>query len=153
LDNLILRGIQERNLGEFIDYVGMVEPGACFTGGVDVVLADGYKGNLFLKAAEASSKFLCTLAKREIADLGLVDKLLLAPGKATLVRMKKNIMSIADPDKYAGAVILGYDGVIIKGHGASNTNSIYHGLCRLADCGSNNSGKELVGVVKKYSVE
>lgn len=150
LEELIHQGVADNNLGEFMEYVGKVEPYDCFEGNVDVALTDGYKGNLFLKTAEASFGILKMWAKEEIAKLSTLEKLRLAPGKDILVKVKQDIMDRANPDKYSGALILGYEGIVVKGHGACSSDGIYYGISNLAGCTSEDSGKKLSEIVGKY---
>ena len=91
--------------------------------------------------------------KDEVAKFSWGDKIRLALGSSTLRRVKQNLLDKANPDRYSGAIVLGYEGVVVKGHGASNSDAIYYGLCRLADCNSEDSGKKLATVVREYMPE
>jgi len=113
-------------------------------------LTDGYKGNLSLKWMEASFGILKDWAKGETDKFNWSDKMRLAFGSATLKRVKQNLLDKANPDRYSGAIVLGYEGVVVKGHGASGSDAIYHGLCRLANCTSEDSGKKLADTVRRY---
>ena len=119
LEVLVAKGIRERSLGNLIDYRGKVEPGDCLDGKVDVVLVDGYEGNLYLKTAEACFSRLIGLTKDEISKLNFYDKTKLFLASGPLTKIKNNLLAKVDPDKHSGAVILGYDGVIEKSDNVS----------------------------------
>lgn len=150
LEELILLAQDQVGLGDFVEYVGKIEPNDCFRGKVDVALTDGYKGNLLLKSFEGAFSLMGFWARQEVAKFSRVDKVRLAPGAGVVRRVKDNFMDRANPDKYNGAIVLGYDGVIAKGHGNSSIEGIYFGLCNLADCTKEDSGVEMAKVVQKY---
>lgn len=150
LESLIQQGIAENGLGELVNYIGKIEPEDCFMGMTDVALTDGRAGNLILKTAEQSAKLLEYWKMEEVANLSKIDEIRLALGKGVLGRMKRNILDKANPDRYGGAIALGYKGIIVKGHGAASPDAIYYGLHTLADCTHEDSGAELVDTVKRY---
>jgi len=151
LEKIIRHAQDEVGLDNFVDYRGKIEPSNCFKGEVDVVLTDGYKGNLFLKSIEGSLGLMSGWIKEEVGNFSLLDKARLAPAAGVIKSAKENIAHKVSPDKYNGAIILGYDGVIVKGHGNSSSNGIYYGLCSLADCTSEDAGPEMVDIVRKYT--
>jgi len=150
LEQLVYQGISENNLGEFMEYVGKVEAPDCCAGKVDVALTTGYKGNMYLKAAEAFCGLMKGFAKEEIDKITNFDKIRLAPGKGVIDRIKENFLARANPDKYSGAIILGFEGIAFKGHGAANSDAIYHGISNLTNCTSEDSGEKLMEVVNRY---
>ncbi len=98
-----------------LEYHGFVEGDAIFTGTVDVVVTDGFTGNVALKTAEGTvqlyNEFLRTAIKQSrIAQLGY----LLARHALTVLRDR------VDPRRYNGAVFLGLNAVAVKSHGATD---------------------------------
>ncbi|MFQ6117200.1 MAG: phosphate acyltransferase PlsX [Candidatus Bipolaricaulia bacterium] len=110
-------------LEELEGFVGNVESNRILRGGVDVVVCDGFVGNILLKGIEGSSAALMALLKRAIrrnlrAKLGA---LLLAP---TLRGLKEEI----DAAHYGGAPLLGIKGVVIVAHGHSDALAIKNAI-------------------------
>ena len=96
-----------------VRYVGFVEPDRLFKGGVDVVVADGYAGNIALKATEGAARF----ARRVLEDeFGRLAKPL-APRIARALRL---VAESCDPQRRNGASLLGLKRVVVKSHGGAD---------------------------------
>ncbi len=107
----------EVTLGE--RFVGNVEPKEALRGDVDVVITDGFTGNIFIKTSESVADMLMQTIKEEIKRRPLaVAGALLAKSafKATAARL--------DPREYGGAPLLGVNGVVIVGHGRSDAYAV-----------------------------
>ncbi|TVP80962.1 MAG: phosphate acyltransferase PlsX [Puniceicoccaceae bacterium] len=109
--------------GEVINYVGPIEGFQLFDGGVDVVVCDGFVGNIVLKSSEALFGFIGDTMKEELIRnpkrvLGA------ALAKSAFRDMKKRL----SPDHFAGAPLLGLKGNILKSHGSSNYIAIANAL-------------------------
>jgi glycerol-3-phosphate acyltransferase PlsX len=93
-------------------FAGNVEGRDILRGGVDVVVTDGFTGNVVLKTMEGVAEFLLGEVRQAVAStfLGRVGGLLVRP---PLRRMRDRI----DPETYGGAVLLGVRGVAVIGHG------------------------------------
>jgi glycerol-3-phosphate acyltransferase PlsX len=90
---------------------------------VDVVVADGFVGNILIKTMEASTSTLIQVIRSELtADLPSKLGALLA--RPAFRRVRKAI----DPFETGGAPLLGVDGVVIIGHGRSNANAIKNAI-------------------------
>ncbi|MBB5336066.1 phosphate acyltransferase PlsX [Pectinatus brassicae] len=103
-----------------INFIGNAEGRDITNGTVDVVVCDGFVGNIVLKFAEGLAKTLLKLIKEAIKNGGFLAKLgalLLAP---TLKKIAKKI----DYAEYGGAPLLGIDGCYIIAHGSSNKKAI-----------------------------
>ena len=102
-----------------IHFAGNVEPKEFLQGEIDVVVCDGFVGNLMLKAGEGIGELIMSLMKREIMRHwhSRLAALLLKPA---LQRVKK----LFDYAEYGGALLLGVNGVVVIGHGRSNTHAI-----------------------------
>jgi phosphate acyltransferase len=108
-------------------FVGNVEGRDIPRGTVDVVVTDGFTGNVALKLYEASGQFLMG-ELRKAATSGLRAKLgglLLRPA---VMRMRGRI----DPDLYGGAVLLGVQGLAVIGHGSSNDTAVRYAVAAAA---------------------
>ena len=111
---------KEKNNFQFI---GNVEGYDLFNGSCDIVVSDGFTGNIALKTAEGVSKVIFKILKDEIQKnfISKVGALIL---KETFKRLKKRI----DVNEYGGAPLLGIDGNVIIGHGSSNAKATYNAL-------------------------
>ncbi|HIG10257.1 MAG: phosphate acyltransferase PlsX [bacterium] len=115
-----------------IDFVGNIEGNALFDGQADVVVSDGFTGNVVLKLLEGFSSFLLGLCQKELQQHG-VDW---AP--EALTNMKQRI----DYSEYGGALLLGVQGVVVVGHGRSDERAVANALvlaARQLDLGVNES--------------
>lgn len=103
---------------ESINYYGNIEARYGMSGEVDVLVCDGFAGNVFLKAVEGTAKFIMSELKDEILK-NPIRKLgagLMKPGLKAL----KSKLNYKD---YGGAAFLGIEGCVIKAHGSSDATS------------------------------
>lgn len=102
-----------------LNFIGYVEGFDLFGDGVDVVVCDGFVGNIVLKTAEGLSRAIGHILKTEIAANPIRQfGALLAKG--AFAGLKRRV----DPEVYGGAAILGLNGVVIKAHGSSRERAI-----------------------------
>lgn len=106
-----------------LNFVGNVEPKDMLRGAVDVVVTDGFVGNITIKTLEAMGSALSGLIRQEIQRdaISLVGGLLARPAFG---RVYKQI----DPFEIGGAPLLGVNGVVIVGHGRSNAFAIKNAI-------------------------
>ncbi len=112
-----------------LNFIGNIEPKEAATGHADVVVTDGFSGNIFIKTTEATAKMLTDLIREEIrASLVTTVGGLLA--KPAFRRMARRV----DPFEVGGGPLLGVNGVVIVAHGRSNARAIKNaiGQARLA---------------------
>ena len=109
--------VVHRSLSAFkhINFIGNIEPKMLYKGMADVVVCDGFIGNLVLKTSEAVGTMMNTLLKQHLKS-GYISQIgaLLAMG--AFKRLKKTV----DPNEHAGAPLLGVNGTVIICHGASS---------------------------------
>jgi glycerol-3-phosphate acyltransferase PlsX len=107
--------------GPAVKFIGNVEGRDLMTDAVDVVVTDGFTGNVALKTLEGGMKFLVGAVLGAIASLdqGVSEQVIgaLAPLAGEL-----------DPDAYGGAMLLGVDGVCIISHGSSSARAIVNAI-------------------------
>jgi glycerol-3-phosphate acyltransferase PlsX len=101
-----------------IEFVGNIEGHDLFVDRVDVVVCDGFTGNVVLKLLEEFAGFMLKLTVGELGAQGVQ-----APPEA-LARIKKHI----DYSEYGGALLLGVDGIVIIGHGRSDERAVANAL-------------------------
>ena len=116
-----------------INYCGFIEGDGIFQGQVDVVVCDGFIGNVALKSSEGAAKFISQMLVELFRSnwLGRLAALLLA-------RPLRELKTSLDPARYNGAYLLGLNGVVIKSHGAADTVAFGYALDVAIDAATRN---------------
>lgn len=125
---------------EDINFVGNIEARDFFNQGADVVICDGFTGNIFLKTVEGFGLFIFDMLKQEIKK-----KITYSLGALLLMPAMKAVKSSMDYSEYGGAMLLGLNGVLVKCHGSSDSKAIYNGIKaakRFAEADINNKMKK-----------
>lgn len=102
-----------------INFIGNIEPKDVLQGGADVVVCDGFVGNIMLKTAEGVASMITSMLRQEI-KANPITLLGGALANSAFTRMRKRL----DPGEVGGAPLLGVDGVVIIGHGRSDAKAI-----------------------------
>jgi glycerol-3-phosphate acyltransferase PlsX len=106
-----------------IHFIGNVEGHGLFEGAADVVVCDGFVGNITLKTAESLAKTTFKWIKEEIQSNPLrMAGALLAQGAFKTIQKKTNA------DEYGGALLLGVNGICVKAHGSSSVHALFNSL-------------------------
>ena len=98
-----------------LNYIGYVEGDAIFKGGVDVIVCDGFVGNVALKSSEGVAKMISHFIRQEFRR-NLLTRLSALFALPVLRRLRRTI----DPRRYNGASLLGLRGIVIKSHGGAD---------------------------------
>jgi len=101
-----------------LNYIGNVEGTDLFGNDVDVVVCDGFVGNVALKTMEGTARFLANSMKQELTS-GLISKTGALIARRALKRFKDKV----NPGKYNGAPLLGLNGIVVKSHGGADAES------------------------------
>ncbi len=125
--------------GSFPGFVGNVEPKDIYSAKADVIVADGFVGNIAIKMAEATAEFLFRNLRDEIPKTmrGKLGGLLIRPG----VRL---LRSRVDWREFGGAPLLGIDGVAVIAHGRSDARAVKNAIRVTRDAVQN----QLVGKIR-----
>lgn len=115
--------LQEAGKNGRIRFVGNVEPSDAMMGAADVIVADGFSGNIMLKSVEGTAKFLYSQLKTALTDTAR-HKLGAALVKDGLQSFKKAL----DPNEVGGTPFLGISKPVIKAHGSSNALAIQNAV-------------------------
>ncbi len=105
-------------IGDF-DYVGFVEGGDLPSDRVDVIVTDGFTGNVALKTGEGTAKLISDFL-RDAFGAGLMSKFAALLAMNSLKRLQKRI----DPRRVNGGVFLGLNGTVVKSHGSADSTGV-----------------------------
>jgi glycerol-3-phosphate acyltransferase PlsX len=102
-----------------LNFMGNVEPKDALAGAADVVIADGFVGNIFLKSTEATAETLLGMLREELtrSPWSRLPAMLLRPA---FRRLRRRL----DYREYGGALLLGLKGIAVIGHGRSDARAI-----------------------------
>jgi phosphate acyltransferase len=106
-----------------VNFIGNVEAKELFGGDADVVVTDGFSGNVLLKSSEAVAKMITDALKTEL-KASLITQL----GAALAMPALKKLKGLIDPDDIGAAPLLGVDGLSFVGHGRSNAHALVAAL-------------------------
>lgn len=110
-----------------INYIGYVEADAIFEGVADVVVCDGFVGNVALKTMEGMVKLVRENIKQEVTK-NLFHKVLTVPTVPIWLGLRKRL----DTGKYNGASMIGLKGIAVKSHGNASSDSFAAAIIRAA---------------------
>ena len=111
-----------------LNFIGNVEAREALSGNVDVIVSDGFAGNILLKGIEGALIFMNKNLKK-VFKKGAFSKLAAIMVKGGLKEMKKTVSF----EGVGGAPLLGADGTVIKAHGNSDANAIYYAIKQAID--------------------
>jgi glycerol-3-phosphate acyltransferase PlsX len=114
--------LRTMNLPE-LDYIGFVEGDGIGKGVADVIVTEGYSGNIALKAAEGTARQMAELLRNEIQRSWLSKLGYLFARKAFQALRDK-----MDPNKSNGGVLLGLNGLVVKSHGGINAEGFAYAI-------------------------
>jgi phosphate acyltransferase len=112
-----------------INFVGNVEPKEIFQGKIDVVVTDGFAGNVLIKSSEAVADLLLSVVKESIES-----KFVWKMGGLLARPAFRKVRKMLNPEDIGGALLLGVDGLVLIGHGRSNAHAIYSALGFAHNC-------------------
>ena len=102
---------------------GYIEGNSIMSGNSNVVVTDGFTGNVALKTAEGTAKFITTNLKKALTE-NLFTKISLFFSYFSLKKFKNKL----DPRKYNGAIFLGLNGPVVKSHGGTDSLGFYYSI-------------------------
>lgn len=110
-----------------IDFRGFVEGNRLSHGDLDVIVCDGFSGNIALKTAEGTARFVGDLLKRAFRS-SLRSKLGFLISRPATELLRDHL----DPNNHNGAVFLGLNGIVVKSHGSANEVGVAHAIALAA---------------------
>ena len=106
--------LKEKNSDEF-NFLGYIEGNELMNGKVNVIVSDGFTGNVALKTAEGTANFITSELKKAIGS-NLIGKITSLLNFVNLNKFKKRL----DPRLYNGAIFIGLDSPVVKSHGGTD---------------------------------
>ncbi len=107
-----------------LNFIGNAEPKEVYAGNVDVAVADGFAGNIFLKSSEAVGKLIIDTMKDKIQSASLPVKL----GGLLVKSALKELKQLMDPSEEGAAPLLGVNGLVFIGHGRSDALGVQNAV-------------------------
>ncbi|MBL4882197.1 MAG: phosphate acyltransferase PlsX [Oleispira sp.] len=107
-----------------IEYVGFVEADELYLGELDVVICDGFHGNIALKTSEGLLRYVSQQFDLMLKS-NLFGRILSLFTSPVIERFKRQL----DPVMHSGALLLGVNGLVVKSHGKSDQQAFYQSLC------------------------
>src|SRR6195256_3712222 len=135
----LVKETAKRLKGSLPGFIGNVEPKDIYASRADVIVADGFVGNIAIKMAEATAEFLFRNLRDEIPKTmrGKLGGLLIRPGV-------RQLRARVDWREFGGAPLLGIDGVAVIAHGRSDARAIQNAIRGTRDAVQN----QLVGKIR-----
>lgn len=127
-------------------FVGNAEGRDIFNGEVDVLVCDGFDGNVILKACEGVATAIIQILKNEIKQ-SLASKIGALLMKPSFKRLKKHI----DWQEYGGAPLLGVNGCVIISHGKSDARAIKNAIFQAINFSESNINQTIEKELEKYN--
>lgn len=121
-----------------LNFVGNVEGRDLFSGAVDVIVTDGFTGNVMLKLAEGLTEAMLSMIKRELTASAVT--------KAGAVLAKpafRNIRKRLDYSEYGGAPLLGVRRIVLVAHGSSNARAIRNAIRSVKEFSENRASESI----------
>lgn len=106
-----------------LNFHGFIEGNDILKGTVDVVVTDGFTGNVALKTIEGTAKFLASSLKEAFSN-SLLSKLGYLLARASLTPFREKM----DPRKYNGGVFIGVNGIVVKSHGNADAEAFANAI-------------------------
>jgi phosphate acyltransferase len=102
---------------------GYIEGNKLMEGETNVIITDGFTGNIALKTAEGTAKFITDSLKKSLSE-NMLSKISILFSYFSLKKFKSKL----DPRKYNGAIFLGLNGPVVKSHGGTDSIGFYHSI-------------------------
>ena len=115
--------LKELSNEDNFSYEGYIEGNEIMSGNSNVIVTDGFTGNIALKTAEGTARFITKNLKNSLTE-NIFTKFSLIFSYFALKKFKEKL----DPRKYNGAIFLGLNGPVVKSHGGTDSIGFYHSI-------------------------
>ncbi len=133
---------------ESLNFIGNVEGHDLFSGHVDVVVCDGFVGNVVLKSCEQMAKSMGQMLKQQ-----LMKRMLWKVGALLSKGAFQEFKKLLDPSEVGGAPLLGVNGSCVIGHGNSNPMAVRNGIRAVGELVKHNVNDAIVDQVHQYGLD
>lgn len=130
-----------------LDFVGNAEPKMIMAGHYDVIIVDGFIGNVFLKTTEAIASTLMKLMAAEIKK-----KLVYKLGALLMRPVIREVKRKLQPDEYGAAPLFGLNGSFLISHGGAKASDIKNGIRMARELVDDRINDGIVDAIRKYGV-
>ena len=124
-------------------FIGFIEPNKITSGICDIIVSDGYTGNIMLKSAEGISNFITSNLK-DIFNKSLINKISYKLIEKDLSILKNQV----NPEIYNGAILIGLNGISVKSHGNASPIAFSYALKQCHNFISNDLNKQIIKSIK-----
>jgi len=138
--------LQQAHEQGLINFIGNVEARQVPLGEVDVVVCDGFSGNVLLKSIEGTAMFMGSAVKK-VFKRNILSKI----GYLLCQSGVKDMMKLLDYREIGGTQFLGIKKPVIKAHGSSDARAFYSAVRQAVDAANNNTAAELEVALKQIS--
>ena len=128
------------------NFVGNAEGNQVFDGSVDIIVCDGFVGNILLKTAEGVSGAISKIIKRNIKESAIA-----MIGAVLLKRVFKKLKNDVDYDEYGGAPLLGVKKCTIISHGKSSPKAIKNAIFQSIKFSQSNINEQIISKLESYN--
>lgn len=129
-----------------LNFIGFIEAHEIVEGKADVVVTDGFCGNIFLKSSEGTANACVQLVKESISNGNWFIKLCAKPIKPYL----QKAFEVIDPNKNNGAMFIGLNGVVVKSHGSSITEGVVNAIEKAYQLHKNDINKKILEEIHNF---
>jgi glycerol-3-phosphate acyltransferase PlsX len=129
-----------------LNFYGNVEGGDILMGKVNIVICDGFVGNILLKFGESFLKILKPMLKKT-SDANFFDKIKIAISRNSI----RKTFKVFDPNDYGGIPLLGVKAIVIIGHGSSSSDGIKNMVLKAREMHNKDLIKKIENSIKQYS--
>lgn len=136
--------LKENNLN-FLDYKGFVEGNDIGKGVVQIVVTEGFSGNIALKTAEGTARQIAQLLKE-----GMGTSIRTKLGYLLSRKVFENLKRKMDPARVNGGILLGLNGLVIKSHGSIDTAGFYSAIRVAREAVKNNLLQDMTSALKEF---
>ena len=129
IDNLAYVKLKKISIYGDFEFNGFIEGNKITEGESNVIVTDGFTGNIALKTAEGTVQFITDSLKKSLTST-LLSKFSIIFSYFALKKFKEKL----DPRKFNGAIFLGLKGPVVKSHGSTDAVGFYHSIdlcCRI----------------------
>jgi glycerol-3-phosphate acyltransferase PlsX len=126
-----------------LNYHGFVEPHDLAKGTVDVVVTDGFTGNVALKSSEGTAKVI-----KEFMKIAFHSNLRSKIGGWLAKKSLQIAFQDVDPRKYNGAMFIGVDGIVVKSHGSSDSIAFEYAINRVVELTEKQINKQISALLQ-----